>query len=75
MGCAAAFLAVTQVASGSTELGTAGVNGAGYANQVYLGSRGSFRIHGFGEASEVFLGKDLSQINIPEAAQLAGACF
>ena len=43
-----------------------------YANQVYLGSRGSFRIHGFGEAAEVFLGKDLSQVNIPEAAQLAG---
>ncbi len=43
-----------------------------YANQVYLGSRGSFRIHGFGEAAEVFIGKDLSQINIPEAAQLAG---
>jgi penicillin-binding protein 1B len=43
-----------------------------YANQVYLGSRGSFRIHGFGEAAEVFLGKDLTQINIPEAAQLAG---
>lgn len=43
-----------------------------YANQVYLGSRGSFRIHGFGEAAEVFLGKDLSSINIPEAAQLAG---
>jgi penicillin-binding protein 1B len=43
-----------------------------YANQVYLGSRGSFRIHGFGEAAEVFLGKDLSQITIAEAAQLAG---
>jgi penicillin-binding protein 1B len=43
-----------------------------YANQVYLGSRGSFRIHGFGEAAEVFLGKDLGQIDIPEAAQLAG---
>ena len=43
-----------------------------YANQVYLGSRGSFRIHGFGEAAEVFLGKDLSQITLPEAAQLAG---
>jgi penicillin-binding protein 1B len=43
-----------------------------YANQVYLGSRGSFRIHGFGEAAEVFLGKDLGQVNIPEAAQLAG---
>jgi penicillin-binding protein 1B len=43
-----------------------------YANQVYLGSRGSFRIHGFGEAAEVFLGKDLTQLNLPEAAQLAG---
>ncbi len=43
-----------------------------YANEIYLGSRGSFRIHGFGEASEAFLGKDLSQINLPEAAELAG---
>ena len=43
-----------------------------YANDVYLGSRGSFRIHGFGEASEAYLGKDLSQINLPEAAELAG---
>ena len=43
-----------------------------YANDVYLGSRGSFRIHGFGEASEAYLGKDLSQITVPEAAQLAG---
>jgi penicillin-binding protein 1B len=43
-----------------------------YANQVYLGWRGSFRIRGFGEASEAFLGKDLSQITVPEAAELAG---
>lgn len=43
-----------------------------YANEIYLGSRGSFRIHGFGEASEAFLGKDLSQITVPEAAELAG---
>jgi penicillin-binding protein 1B len=42
-----------------------------YANQIYLGSRGTFRIHGFGEAAEVFLGKDLSQITPPEAAELA----
>jgi len=42
-----------------------------YANDIYLGSRGTFRIHGFGEAAEVFLGKDLSQINLPEAAELA----
>ena len=43
-----------------------------YCNQIYLGSRGTFRIHGFGEAAESFLGKDLSQINLPEAAELAG---
>ncbi len=43
-----------------------------YANMIYLGSRGSFRIHGFGEAAEAFLGKDLSQITLPEAAELAG---
>jgi penicillin-binding protein 1B len=42
-----------------------------YANQIYLGSRGTFRIHGFGEAAESFLGKDLSQITLPEAAELA----
>ncbi|HWC97280.1 MAG TPA: PBP1A family penicillin-binding protein [Candidatus Sulfopaludibacter sp.] len=43
-----------------------------YANEIYLGSRGSFRIHGFGEGAEAFLGKDLSQITLPEAAELAG---
>jgi penicillin-binding protein 1B len=42
-----------------------------YSNQIYLGSRGTFRIHGFGEASEAFLGKDISQISLPEAAELA----
>lgn len=43
-----------------------------YANQIYLGWRGSYKIHGFGEASEAYLGKDLSQISLPEAAELAG---
>ena len=43
-----------------------------YANQVPLGMRGTFSIHGFGEAAEAYLGKDLSQITVPEAAQLAG---
>jgi len=43
-----------------------------YANQVYLGWRGSFEIHGFGEAAEAYFGKDLSQITLPEAATLAG---
>ena len=43
-----------------------------YANQIYLGWRGSFRIHGFGEAAEAYFGKDLSQVSVPEAATLAG---
>ncbi len=43
-----------------------------YANDVPLGHRGSFEIHGFGEAAEAYLGKDLSQVNLPEAAMLAG---
>ena len=43
-----------------------------YANQIDLGWRGTFNIRGFGEAAEVYLGKDLSQITLPEAAELAG---
>ena len=37
-----------------------------------LGWRGTFNIRGFGQAAEVYLGKDLSQVNLPEAAELAG---
>lgn len=43
-----------------------------YANQVYIGRRGTFSINGFGEASRAFFGKDLGQINDAEAATLAG---
>lgn len=43
-----------------------------YVNDVYLGSQGSFRIHGLGEGAQVYLGKDLKQITLPEAALLAG---
>jgi penicillin-binding protein 1B len=43
-----------------------------YANQVPLGNRGSFGIRGFGEASQVYFGKDISQLNLPQAATLAG---
>ena len=43
-----------------------------YANTIYLGNVGSFSIHGFGKASQVYLGKDLSQVTLPEAAFLAG---
>ncbi len=43
-----------------------------YANQIDLGWRGTYNIRGFGQAAEVYLGKDLSQISLPEAAELAG---
>jgi len=43
-----------------------------YANQIYLGRVGSFSIHGYGEGAQVFFGKDLRQLNIPQAALLAG---
>jgi penicillin-binding protein 1B len=43
-----------------------------YANSIYLGNQGSFSIHGFGEGSQVYLGKELSKITVPEAAMLAG---
>lgn len=43
-----------------------------YANQVYLGNRGSFAIHGFGEAAQAYFGKDVRELNLAEAAFLAG---
>src|SRR5271165_1859775 len=43
-----------------------------YANEVYLGNRGSFGIRGFAEASVVYFGKDLRQLTLQECAFLAG---
>ena len=43
-----------------------------YANQVPLGRRGSFGIRGFGEAAQVYFGKNIKSLTIPEAATLAG---
>ena len=43
-----------------------------YANQVYLGQRGSFSINGFGEAARSYFGKDIKEITLPEAAMIAG---
>jgi len=42
-----------------------------YANDVYLGARGSFQIKGFGEAAATYFGKDLTALSLPEAATLA----
>jgi penicillin-binding protein 1B len=43
-----------------------------YANQIPLGQRGSFSIDGFGEASQVYFGKDVQQLDLAECAFLAG---
>jgi penicillin-binding protein 1B len=43
-----------------------------YANEVYLGNRGSFAIHGFGEASQAYFGKDLRELNLGQTCFLAG---
>jgi penicillin-binding protein 1B len=43
-----------------------------YANTIYLGQRGSFSIHGFGEGANVYFGKDVDQLKLEEAALLAG---
>jgi len=43
-----------------------------YANEVYLGNRGSFAIHGFGEAAQAYFGKNLREISLGQAAFLAG---
>src|SRR5262245_9572111 len=43
-----------------------------YANEAYLGSRGSFAIHGFGEGAASYFGKDIGALTLPEAATLIG---
>jgi len=41
-----------------------------YANDTYMGQRGSFSIDGFGEAAAAYFGKDLSTLSLAEAATL-----
>ncbi|RRA48751.1 transglycosylase domain-containing protein [Acidipila sp. EB88] len=43
-----------------------------YANEIPLGQAGSFAINGFGEAAQTYFGKDVSKLNLPECALLAG---
>ena len=43
-----------------------------YANEIPLGQAGSFAINGFGEAAETYFGKDVSKLDLPECALLAG---
>jgi penicillin-binding protein 1B len=43
-----------------------------YSNEVYLGQRGSFAIHGFREGAIAVFGKELSELTLADAATLAG---
>ena len=43
-----------------------------YLNDVYLGQRGSFAIHGAPEAARLFFAKDVSNLSLAEAALIAG---
>src|SRR5438445_8825579 len=43
-----------------------------YLNDVYLGQRGSFAVHGVAEAARLFFSKDISNVSISEAALIAG---
>ena len=43
-----------------------------YLNDVYLGHRGSFALHGVAEASKIYFGKDVRNLTLAEAALVAG---
>ena len=43
-----------------------------YLNDVYLGQRGSFAIHGVAEASRLIFGKDVANVTLSEGAMIAG---
>ncbi|MCM3881653.1 MAG: PBP1A family penicillin-binding protein [Vicinamibacterales bacterium] len=43
-----------------------------YLNDVYLGNRGSFAIHGVPEAARLYFGKDVNNLSLGEAATIAG---
>lgn len=41
-----------------------------YANDIYLGNRGSFSIRGFGEGAQAYFGKDVRELTLAECAFL-----
>ena len=43
-----------------------------YANQVYLGQRGTYSIHGFGEAASAYFNRGVGQLTLAQCALLAG---
>ncbi len=43
-----------------------------YLNEVYLGQRGSYAVHGVAQAARMFFGKDVTNLTLAEAATIAG---
>lgn len=43
-----------------------------YLNDVWLGQRGSFAVHGVAEAARLFFAKDIANLTLAEAATIAG---
>jgi penicillin-binding protein 1B len=43
-----------------------------YLNEMPLGQRGSFAIHGVAEAARLFFGKDVTNVTLAESATMAG---
>jgi penicillin-binding protein 1B len=43
-----------------------------YLNDVYLGHRGSFSLHGVAEAAKIYFAKDVRNLTLSESALLAG---
>ncbi|MGO9533102.1 MAG: PBP1A family penicillin-binding protein [Syntrophobacteraceae bacterium] len=43
-----------------------------YFNEIYMGRRGSVAIHGIGEASRYYLGRNVEDLTLSESATLAG---
>jgi penicillin-binding protein 1B len=43
-----------------------------YLNEIYMGQRGSVAIHGIGEACAYYLGRNVEDLTLSEAATLAG---
>ncbi len=43
-----------------------------YLNEVYVGHRDSFAVHGVAEAARLFFGKNVTNVSLAEAATIAG---
>jgi len=43
-----------------------------YLNEIYLGQRGSFAVHGVAEAARLYFGKDVANLSLAESATIAG---